>query len=96
MTVSLHQITELTPSNKLCGVVVVNCASGFATGAAEALILGLGDRKRNAGKDVFILHVRGFSMPIFSCAHINFADIGNKLHQRQAHNSITQSEPRIQ
>ncbi|KAH7125990.1 hypothetical protein EDB81DRAFT_810252 [Dactylonectria macrodidyma] len=40
---------------------VINCASGFATGAAEALILGLGERRKLTGQEVFMIHTSGTS-----------------------------------
>jgi nucleoside-diphosphate-sugar epimerase len=41
--------------------IVINTASGFHTGAAKALILGLGQRKRNTGNDVYFIHTTGTS-----------------------------------
>ncbi|KAH8595061.1 hypothetical protein B0O99DRAFT_741329 [Bisporella sp. PMI_857] len=41
--------------------VVINCASGFETGAAESLIIGLGKRKKLTGQDVFMIHTSGTS-----------------------------------
>lgn len=38
-------------------LVVINTASGFHSGAARALVLGLGERKKVTGKDVFFFHV---------------------------------------
>jgi hypothetical protein len=37
--------------------VVINTASGFHTGAAKALVLGLGQRRKATGKDVYYFHV---------------------------------------
>jgi nucleoside-diphosphate-sugar epimerase len=41
--------------------IVINTASGFHTGAAKALILGLGQRKRDTGNDVYFIHTTGTS-----------------------------------
>jgi hypothetical protein len=41
--------------------IVINTASGFHTGAAKALILGLGQPKRNNGKDVFFIYTTSTS-----------------------------------
>ena len=38
--------------------IVINGASAFHYGAAEALILGLADRKRKTGKEPLLIHVR--------------------------------------
>lgn len=41
--------------------VVIHTASGFHTGSAVALIRGLGDRKKETGKDVYYIHTSGTS-----------------------------------
>jgi nucleoside-diphosphate-sugar epimerase len=41
--------------------IVINTASGFHPDAAKALILGLGQRKKATGKDVYFLHTTGTS-----------------------------------
>lgn len=37
--------------------VVINAASGFHPGAAKALVLGLGQRRKATGKPVYYFHV---------------------------------------
>jgi hypothetical protein len=37
--------------------IVINCASAFQSGAAEALIQGLADRKKETGKKTHLIHV---------------------------------------
>jgi hypothetical protein len=37
--------------------VVINCANAFHAKSAEALIKGLGHRKKTTGKDVYFIHV---------------------------------------
>lgn len=60
--------------------VVIHTASGFHTASAKALIEGLGDRKRDTGKDVYYLHTSGTSnlgdQPITGAYHESreFAD----------------------
>jgi hypothetical protein len=41
--------------------VVINTASGFHSGLARALIVGLSQRKKETGKEVYYFHVRHFS-----------------------------------
>ena len=41
--------------------VVINTASSWHTAAAEALILGLGDRKKKTGEEVYYIHTSGTS-----------------------------------
>jgi len=41
--------------------IVFNTASGFHTGGARALIIGLGQRKKATGKDVYYFHTTGTS-----------------------------------
>jgi len=41
--------------------VVIHTASGFHTASAKALILGLAERKRQTGKDVYYIHTSGTS-----------------------------------
>jgi hypothetical protein len=38
--------------------IVINAASAFKPQAAEALILGLAERKRQVGNDAHLIHVR--------------------------------------
>jgi hypothetical protein len=40
-------------------LVVINTASGFHTGAAKALLLGLGQRRKATGQEVHYFHVSG-------------------------------------
>ncbi|KAH7136400.1 NAD dependent epimerase/dehydratase family protein [Dactylonectria macrodidyma] len=41
--------------------IVINTASAFHSGAAEALILGLADRKRDTGRETHLIHTAGTS-----------------------------------
>ncbi|UPL02417.1 hypothetical protein LCI18_013351 [Fusarium solani-melongenae] len=41
--------------------IVINTASAFHPGAAEALILGLADRKKATGKETYLIHTSGTS-----------------------------------
>ncbi|OCK84964.1 hypothetical protein K432DRAFT_431910 [Lepidopterella palustris CBS 459.81] len=41
--------------------IVIHTASGFHSGSAKALILGLGERKRSTGKDIYYIHSSGTS-----------------------------------
>lgn len=41
--------------------IVIHTATGFHTGSAKALILGLGDRKKNTGNSVHYIHTSGTS-----------------------------------
>ncbi|OBT64207.1 hypothetical protein VE03_06898 [Pseudogymnoascus sp. 23342-1-I1] len=41
--------------------IVINTASGFHSGLARALILGLGQRKKETGKEVYYFHTTGTS-----------------------------------
>lgn len=45
-------------ANTHAPIVVINTASAFHTNGAKALLLGLGDRKKETGKEVFYIHVR--------------------------------------
>jgi hypothetical protein len=45
-------------STNLCSVVI-NTASGFHSEAARALVLGLGQRRKATGQEVYYFHVRG-------------------------------------
>lgn len=40
-------------------LVVINTATSFHTGAAKALVLGLGQRRKTTGKEVYYFHVCG-------------------------------------
>jgi len=40
-------------------LVVINTASGFHKGAAKALVLGLGQRRKATGQEVHYFHVSG-------------------------------------
>jgi hypothetical protein len=46
--------TRLTLTSR---IVVIHTASGFHTGAAKALVLGLGQRKKATGQEVYYFHV---------------------------------------
>jgi hypothetical protein len=64
--------------------VVIHTASGFHTASARALILGLGERKKETGNKVHYIHVLTPFHCITAVAH-TFKDVRNLQHGGPAH-----------